>query len=362
MIFRTLKLTILMSLFLLNLSTAHAASLSYFKQTSKNLVWKWFSPETKTISTTHTFKEKPSALYWERDNKRILVLKHNQILTFDHKGAVVSSAQSIVLPPLAENEDAVGLWRDKDTKRLRIATSYRVPFSDIGGTTESPVIKDGAGKEVLGLAKPEWGSHEILKVFEFVKTQNKWNVITTLPTKTEAGDTPGISVLKPFWNEEGGSGIKLASSKYCARYGVLYQGRLCHLGSDSHTRKTFFKTAFPECMLSPEGYVLGRECPIEGVGKISCEDCKFDLFHGSIKGDALHAALPLYLKNKKTGKLTQVALSNNVKIEQALIDQRDGFAVIETISAPSHVYVLDLRTGEIILDARGQNSMWAPNE
>jgi|GEM_PF-3658195 len=100
--FKTLKLAILMGLFLLNLSTVHAASLSYFELTLKGLAWKWFLPETNTISTIHIFKEKPSVLYWERDKKRILVLKYKQIITFDHKGAVVSGAQGIALPSLVK--------------------------------------------------------------------------------------------------------------------------------------------------------------------------------------------------------------------------------------------------------------------
>jgi len=86
--FLGLKFIILTSLFFLNLSMVHAASLSYFEQSTGGLIWKLFSPETNTISTIHIFKEKPSALYWERDNKRILVLKDKQILTFDHKGAI----------------------------------------------------------------------------------------------------------------------------------------------------------------------------------------------------------------------------------------------------------------------------------
>ncbi|MBL4693288.1 MAG: hypothetical protein JKY92_08180 [Magnetovibrio sp.] len=359
--FVTLKIAVLTGLSLLNLSTVHAASLSYFENTPEGVAWKWFSAKTKAISIVHTFKEKPSALYWEQDNKRILVLKDKQILTFDHNGPVVSGVQGIALPPLAKDEKTVGLWRDKDTKRLRIATSYLVPGADIGGTIENPVLKDRIGMEINGLAKPEWGSHAILKIYEFVLAERKWNVIEALPTKTEAGDTPGMSVLKPFWTEEGASGIKLTSSKYCARYGVLYRGRQCHLGNDSQTRKAFFKKAFPQCKLSPEGYVLGRGCPIEGVGKVSCEVCKFELLHSSIEGDSLHAALPLYLKNKMTGEMARIQLKNQ-KREQVLIDQNGVYAMIEVMRVPDHIYVLDLNTGEMIFDTLGENSIWFPND
>lgn len=345
-----------------NLSAAHAASLSYFEQSTEGLAWKWFSPDTKTISIAHTFKEKPSSLYWERDNNLILVLTEKHILTFDRKGGIVSGVEGIVLPRLMKDEKTVGLWRDKTTKRLRVATRYFVPPEGIGGTIEKPILQDSTGKQINGLAKPEWGSPAIVKVYELAQSEKQWDVIQALPTKGEAGDTPGISVLKPFWNEEGASDIKLTSSKFCAKYGGLYQGRQCHVGNDSHARTSFFSKVFPECKLSPEGYVLGRECPIDGVGQISCEGCTYDLLHASIEGDRLHAALPLYLKNKKTGELTRVIRKKSPKVEQVLIDQRGDYSVIETIRAHGHIYVLDLMTGEIILDTRGENSMWFPNE
>lgn len=285
-----------------------------------------------------------------------------QILTFDRKGKIVSDAQGVTLPHLTEDEKTIGLWRDKETKRLRFATRYLVPPAGIGGTIEKPVLKDSAGLEVKGLAKPEWGSHTILKVFEFVQATRKWDVIASLPTKTEAGDTPGISVLKPVWSEEGNSDIKLTSSKFCAKYGALYQGRQCHVGNDIQTRKTFLKNAFPQCELTPEGYLLDRGCPIDDVGQISCEGCAFDLLHASVEGDRLHAVLPLYLKNKITNDLTQVKQLSREKLEQVLIDQRGGYAVIESNRQPNQMYVLDLTTGEIILNARGRSSVWFPHE
>lgn len=359
--FIQLTLAIFTSLIFLNPSAVHAASLSYFEQSTEGQEWKWFSPKTKTVSITHTFKEKPSSIYWERDNKLILVLAENQILTFDRKGWAIKGVQGIALPSLMEDEKTVGLWRDRTTKRLRVATRYIVPPADIGGTNEKPILKVGAGIEVNGLAKPEWGSHAILKVFEFSKTEKLWNVIASLPTKTEAGDTPGVSVLKPFWVEEGYSGLRLTSSKFCARYGGLYRGRQCHIGNDNRTRKAFFKKAFPECKLSPEGHALGRECPIDGVGQISCEGCTYDLLHASVEGDGLHAALPLYLKNKRTGELTEVDVPNSSDVKQVLIDQHEGYSVIETMHTPGHILVLDLKTGESILNARGESSMWFPN-
>jgi len=237
-----------------------------------------------------------------------------------------------------------------------------VPPANIGGTTSNPILKDGTGRKINGLAKPEWGSHAILKVYEFLPTEIKWSVITILPTKTESGDTPGISVLKPFWIEDGASDIKLTSSKYCAKYGVLYRGRQCHLGNDSQTRKAFFKKAFPQCKFTSEGFVLDRRCPIDGVGIISCEACKYDLLHASIEGDGLHAAFPLYLKRKMTGELTRVALPTRSKVEPVLIGQSGDYALIEKIRTPGHIYVIGLKSGKVILDARGENSLWFPNE
>lgn len=354
-----LKLAVLTGLFFANLSSGHAASLSYFEQSTEGLVWKWFSPETKTISTAHTFKTKPSSLYWEHDHKHILALNDNKLLTFDRRGEAVGS---VALPHLMTDEKTIGLWRDRTTKRLRFATRYMVPQANVGGTVENPTLKDITGKQINGLAKPEWGSHAILKIYELTQSETQWNIIVTLPTKTEAGDTPGVSVLKYFWNEDGDSDIKLTSSKFCAKYGGLYRGRQCHIGNDSHARASFFSKVFPECKRSPEGFVLGRECPIDAVGQMSCEGCTYDLLHASVEGDRLHAALPLYLKNKKTGELTQVPGILSPKVEQVLIDLRGNYSVIETIHTPGHIYVLDLMTGEIILDTRGENSMWFSNE
>ncbi len=344
---------------LLGAASAHSGTLVFLEQSPNGVAWKWFSPMAETVSTAYIFDVKPAAFYWEKNEALIRVLTGNRILAFDRKGRLASDLPHIIIPRLLENETPIGLWRDTSTKRLRIAVRYPVPPTGISGTVDQPVLHDAAGKAVEALTAPEWGVHEILKVIEFSPVRKTWEIVAIVPTKSQSGDTPGLSVLKPFWSEDGTSDKQLTSSKFCAGFGQLYNGRKCYLEGDQATLKAdFLAQTFPQCKLSLEGFVLGEQCPINEIGRLSCKGCLFSLLHSSIQGDRLHAALPVRLVNIATGQLGRIRQLRGGSVEQIMMDQQDGYMFIEKLRPPYNLYVLDINSGDIILTSRGRGAMW----
>lgn len=339
-------------------SATQAASLSYFEPTRNGVAWTWFDTARNKHFVVHVFEQTPTALYWEQGGEGVLALSGRNILSFDaHSGK--SRGIDMPLPSLMDGEVPVGLWRDTASKRLRMATRYVVPAKHVTGPHEAPQLHDAAGKPLDGLATPEWGDHVILNVYE--RNRSSWRVVATMPTKMFAGDTPGLSVLKPYWHEDGYSSTHLLASKRCHAFGGLFRGRTCHLGDDEEARTAFYEVAFPQCV----GNVRG--CPIDAVGKVTCDGCTYDLFHASILGDQLHGAFPIYLRLRETGKFTPLDDSVDKAISgedgaQVLIAVSGHYAVLETRRAgsPNHISVIDLSSGELTLHTQGQKAMWLP--
>ncbi|OFX14678.1 MAG: hypothetical protein A2516_00955 [Alphaproteobacteria bacterium RIFOXYD12_FULL_60_8] len=346
------------------LTAAHAATLSYFLPTPNGVEWKWFDASGKTVLDVYTFPEEPQALYWERDGNAALALSGPNILAFDHRGARIPGAD-IPIPSLNEGEIPVVLWRDVTTKRLRLATKYDVPDKDISGFPEAPILTDAMRDKIKGLSFPDWGLHVILKVYELypskVGTQHGWQVVATVPTKMYAGDVPGLSVLKPYWDEDGYSNNHLISSKFCMSFGAIYPGRVCNYGPEDEAASAFFKAIFPQCV----GNI--QACPIDAAGKLTCEECIYDLFHASHEVDRLHTVFPVYLRHRPTGTFTPLDDIVETQIsgkdgEQVLIGLGGHYVVMEPLrhDIPTQISVINLMSGDLVLHTRGEGAFWLP--
>ncbi|MDV7341520.1 hypothetical protein RYZ26_18080 [Terasakiella sp. A23] len=298
-----------------------SVSLSFFTQNANSVDWYWFDPVNKNARQIYAFKKKPAALYWEKGNHKIRVIDQGKIVSFSGSGHRLNEAP-ILLPQMLQGEKSISLWRDASDHNLRVATWVTVRPAQVrdniiylSNTISVPVLRD-----------PEWGAHAVVRLFK--QEGNAWSLEQTLATKSEAGDTPGLSVLKPFWNEEGASDLKMASTKYCKRYDSVFDGRAREGGNVrivSHDVET---------------------------GIVTCKGCRFELTHAISEGDCLHAMLPVHLWDKEREQIKYLDLPND---GQARLDVNGNFAFVESAAI---VTVIDLNYGKILLNKTGEGSFW----
>lgn len=321
--------------------------LSFFSQNNNGFAWSWFDPSSNQTRKIHTFKEKPAALYWEKKDKVIRVIDQGEIISFSASGILIK--ETTTLPQMLPNERPIALWRDANDDTLRVATWVTVKPTQV---LDNVIILDTSTR-IRVMSNPEWGWHAVVRLFKW--EADTWVIEHTLATKSEAGDTPGLSVLKPFWNEQGASNVMLSSQKYCGRYDAVFMGRRCddkHVGEN--IRNGFYDFAFPACEKSKDGYLHATDCGAVSFGFISCENCKFDLIHLNNKGDTLQAMLPIYLRDKDEGHFQHLSLSTKGKIH---IDVKDRFSFIES---QNRITVIDLAAGKVIFGKTAIDPFWLP--
>ncbi|WP_419797738.1 MAG: hypothetical protein ACNI26_15875 [Terasakiella sp.] len=336
--------------FYISAEAAKPVLLSYFFQKDGGVVWTWFNPLDASTQPIHKFKNEPAALYWEKGGKEIRVIDQHMIISFSGAGTLLND-KPIALPQMLANEKPVSLWRDPSDHHLRIATWVSIQTEQV----QDDKIRLSNGDIIPTMTNPEWGWHAVVRLFK--QKGERWVIERTLATKSEAGDTPGLSVLKPFWNEEGHSNINLEASKYCASFDTLFDGRVCHDGYvEQKVKKAFYSYALPNCTLLSDGTLNDQGCDVATSGFVSCEDCNFDLFHLTEEGDSLHAIFPIFLKNKENDSFQRLPFAEK---GQALIDGNGRYAFIESKEGVS---VLDLMMGNILINAKGKGAFWLPSD
>jgi hypothetical protein len=324
--------------------------LSFFIQNNDGFVWSWFYPSDKSTRSIHTFKEKPAALYWEKGGEIIRVIDQGKVISFSGAGTQLNETP-IELPQMLANEKAVAMWRDANDQALRIATWVTINSEQVQDGT----IHLNTSTTVLVMTDPEWGWHAVVRLFKL--DDSGWAIEQTLATKSEAGDTPGLSVIKSFWNEQGASNLQRASQKFCGRYGSVFMGRRCDDGHiDMNIRNSFYDVAFPSCKRTKDGHLHPKNCDADTAGFIMCESCKFDLVHATREGDSLHAMLPVYLRHKESGDFERVSLPSKGQIR---VDVDGHHAFIESYEA---VTVIDLISGQLLLKQKGTDAFWFPTK
>jgi hypothetical protein len=146
--------------------------------------------DPKEARTLFTAKNCPSALILEPGEKAIYTIEGRLLL----KRPLDRGGESKELARIPE-EDA-NLWLERDSKRLRIAYLVEVKDRNVlrktgkGGTVYE-VKFEGRRYEARDL--PDWGLMFMAIVAEL--DGNQWRRLEIKPSKSGAGDTPGVEVL-----------------------------------------------------------------------------------------------------------------------------------------------------------------------
>ncbi len=346
---KILLIAAIMSMSAMGVFAAEPASLSYFKHDGSSLQWNWFDTDKETSRAVYSFKEGPAVLYVEAGSSTVWVTAGNHITAFTKSRERLPAEQDIALPQLFNDEKPKALWRDAKDKKLRLATwinAYELPV-----TNDMIHLEDGSHVPVL--KDPEWGTNFVTRLF--VYDGGIWKIDKVMATKSEAGDTPGLSVLDPYWNEDGYSDIHLTAGQYCAGLSSKFAGRVCHDGPvPESVRDAYYAQFYSSCKRHKDGSLDERDCGATTVGRVACETCRFDLYHPSVEGDRLHAILPVHLYDKQSQTFLPVQIDEQ---GQVYIQGHETFALIVT---KNRVIVIDLQTGRIVLNDEGENALWLP--
>jgi len=338
-----------------NAMASDVVPLSFFTDTSDGVQWNWYSPDKKSVTTLYTFQKKPDAIHIDHNSKTIQVVADGNILQFNQNGE--RQNEVVKLPSFMPDEHPIVLWRDKADKQLRLATWLYIKPENIITQNTTTILKLPNGNTVKAMLEPEWGTHHVNRIFTLKDGAGR--VLHTLASKGEAGDTPGLTVIKPYFHEAGSSDFKLIANKYCASLQEFYPGRICHSDPiDKILLDQLFTNIFTDCERSSDGYIKPRSCAIDTIGLINCPDCIYDLIHASVQGDRLHAMTPLYLLDKKTQKYVELTLPGISSGQQVWLDQSGHHILTET---RGKVFVINMNTGSVISAASGDEAVWLKN-
>jgi len=327
------------------------APLSFFTDTDDGVQWSWYSPADGKLTTVHTFKNGPDALHADSDGQTIQIIGDGAIHHFNRDGQKLDRV--IKLPAMLKDEYPMVLWRDKEDQQLRLTTWLYIRPEAIHQQGNKTLLRLPNGGTVDAIMDVEWGTHHVNRIFAY---DGDWRVLHTLASKGEAGDTPGLTVIKPYFDESGASEFKLFAKKYCAASPTFYQGRICHDDPiNKELRDRFYADVYSDCKRTPGGYLNERSCGAATIGKIDCPDCKFALIHPSNQGDRLHAVTPLYLLDKKTQQYHMLDLPGINAGQQITLDHAGDHILADAIGK---IFTIDMKTGTVTFVGGGREAIW----
>ena len=186
---------------------------------------------------------------------------------------------------------------------------------------------------------PAWGQPFVCRVLELSPDGLSWKQVVEKPTKDEAGETPGISVVDDFKDESGVSNEEIEESYSCL------SGR-CR--GEVSMELAARASSISRKALAADDLSLWR---IQ-------EGLHFLLFN-ILTGDTAHITNPVFLVSSDSAQISLVP-TNGVK--QIGLGVKKPFLLVVEEMTGSHPRIIDLRSGNVVFEApEGFAATWAPD-
>ncbi len=276
---------------------------------------------TKSEHTLLTAKTCPTAWVW--DGELIFYVEGGHLWRHDGK-AKTEKLGSVPRPD-------VELWVNYKSGNPMIA--YMAPVDENSVTSQEST--DGLvftytfeGKTYKATGLPPWGTPWMAIIAEF--KNGKWNRVEVAPTRGEAGDTPGLLVLKGYSerNRRSKSLREILMSATC------YGGLNCDASQPTIVN------------------LLGKQ---EGYGAIKIKNGGTFAF-ATVSGDTLHATAPVYFCKTDCKK--------GIRLKDVM-DQQIALSVSDTTVLIAREYdntfprVYDGRNGKLLFSLpKARNAIW----
>lgn len=303
--------------------SSFAATLFYLKQELRGCHANTLELPNKKLTTLFTVPECPSQIVWT--GGKTLYVSENQLWEI---GADKKSKSLARLPWPVQS-----FWIEKSTQHPRIGYLVLVDEKNIveKGTGEKKKTFYRFENQLLDATDlVDFGSPNIAITAEL--QNGKWKRLEMKATKSEAGDTPHLTVLESFNKraEEGTSLAALLSSTTCAG------GKLnCEI-DNPRIKKLVGKL---------EGY--GSTDPLG----------KSQFVFNVVFGDSAHAASPVFFCKDKCVKLKEV------KSEQLAIARADGLVLVANEYTNDNPQVYSETTGTKLFELKeAQSAAWLPTQ
>lgn len=319
-------MTLFFSILMIFAQTAWASKLFFFDDSTKGkCLAKTVELPAKREKIELTFNKCPENLIWDGKRNRVLSIEGG---SFWDRPLTGDSRKSFGRIPEHSGE----LWIDKDTGNPRFAFMVDVPDKNVkieGKEMDQVHIYKFEGKTYKAKMLPDWGVAAMAITIEFKK--GLWSRIQMAPTKTGAGDTPGITALETY-NQRKSDGQNLSET---LKQSTCIGGKLSCSTEDKDLKRL---------LANPED---------AGVIKTS-HGTRF--FFPVGYGDSPHAGGPLYFCKGPCKKPVELKEVKEDQIGLAL-DQDYLLVATEYENAAPRIY--DAKTGELILSIpKAKSAIW----
>jgi hypothetical protein len=272
-----------------------------------------------------SFNTCPSHLIWDGKRNRMLTVEDGHVWERTLKG---ENSKSLGKLPKNTGE----LWIDKDTGHPRFSFMIDVPDKNVkveGKEIDQVHIYQFEGKTYKAQMLPDWGVAAMAITIEFKK--GLWSRIEMAPTKTEAGDTPGITALETY-NQRKSDGQNLSE---ILKLSTCIGGKLKCSTEDKNLKKLLANPEDAGVIKTPHGTQF-----VFPVGY----------------GDSPHAGSPLYFC---LGSCKKAVKLNEVKEDQIGLALDRDFLLVATEYDNAAPRIYDAKTGALILNLpNAKSAIW----
>ena len=315
---------------------AHGAVLSFFEEFPGGVHWRLWDSRDNTFRTLLTTRQKPQLIFWSAGGTAAYYTKGLEIFRLSLADRSLEPIYIGQLPKVAGKVEA--LWVDTKTRRIRIAAMQPVADADLRKLNGHLVFraKDGASLPTSDL--PHWGRPYIASIWEMGAKKGEWVRVVRRATKSDAGDTPGLSVLADFLDPFGHSNESLLRSYTC-------DNEQC-------------RNDVPDALVRSASSLVGRPLSSEGLSLWSVNPGGASVLFGIVMGDELHITAPVLLANSgaEGASLLQVGQRG-----QMGLGVQGGFLLVADELSGSRPIVVDLKLGAVRLQPKNATgAVWLP--
>lgn len=313
-------------------SGSPSPSLSFIEREGNVHLWKIWDADSNKTSSLLTSTTRPDHMFWRAGRREVFYTLGSRIYRL--RWATTSSRPEEIANLPAKPESTRAIWLDQQSKRIRIATMTAVKDKDIVRKGGKVYYRLPDGTQIPELTVPSWGAIYIASVLEL--TPSGWELVARRSTRDDAGETPGVSVLDVFRNEDGMSNARILEAYSCAS-GVC-------------------RNDVPEPLRSKASQVIARQLDPDAIGMIPDAANRPALIFATTSGDTLHMVPPIFVVDMKD-KVRLLPTSHHGEIAIAL---RRNLVLVSEEGSGKNPVVFDSTSGQQVFSSRGANATWIP--
>lgn len=309
---------------------ASAEKLFFVEKTgSDECVSKYLEIPSKKETVLMHSKDCPKNLIWDMKNKTLYYTSEDFLFSRPLDRSKMGPQKLVKLP----QKENFSISLDAEKHQPLISYLVEVPIEDYKFTGEGETRKEiykFEGKTYETTTTPPWGIPYV--AISAVLEKGKWKRLEVVPTKSEAGDTPGLDALSER-KTEGLSMSEIAKDMYC------YSKKLDCTAEDKKIAK------------------LVKAEESDNYGHI--ETKKSEFVFGTLFGDSMHASAPVFLCQNHCA--TSKKLKEVTETQIGLATQGDYLLVVNEFTGDNpRVYDAD---GKLVYDnSSASQTIWFTGE